>query len=199
MVYSIKTKFQINVKDKEFSQKVLKKKLSSKYGHPTIQYKKLSNRGTQNYFQKSNPKSSRINWLFSWKKHRKGCFKEYWWGLQANRRYLHKQTEYQLEYYYEMSKKKIHITKKNISKLLMNSDHYNYKSVDRLEYQKFIKFLDNTTNDLYIIPKWVNYSNASSGSRCSSTDKGNQQVTFKNWEPFTKCISKINNMQVDNE
>lgn len=96
-------------------------------------------------------------------------------------------------------KKKIHITKKNISKLLMNSDHYNYKSVDRLEYQKFIKFLDNTTNDLYIIPKWVNYSNASSGSRCSSTDKGNQQVTFKNWEPFTKFISKINNMQVDNE
>ena len=35
----------------------------------------------------------------------------------------------------------------------MNSDHYNYKSVDRLEHQKFIKFLDNTTNDLYIIPK----------------------------------------------
>lgn len=100
-----KPNFKLESRQRIFT-KSIEKKLSSKYGHPTIQYKKLSNRGTQNCFQKCNPKSSRINWLFSWKKHCKSCFKEYWWWLQANRRYLHKQIEYQLEYYYEMSKER---------------------------------------------------------------------------------------------
>ena len=52
--------------------------------------------------------------------------------------------------------------------------------------------------DAYIL---VNGTIAITGAEADAAtkqlDKGNKGVTFKNCAPFTDCISKINNIQVD--
>ena len=83
-----------------------------------------------------------------------------------------------------------------------------------MEYQKIINLLDNTPNqpskfktsmlksrfcdysDAYILVKGtITVKNKAAQSQ--SNDAANKKLIFKNCAPFTDCISRINNMQVD--
>ena len=83
-----------------------------------------------------------------------------------------------------------------------------------MEYQKITNFLDNTPNqpskfktsmlksrfcdysDAYILVKGtITVKNKAAQSQ--SNDAANKKLIFKNCAPFTDCISRINNMQVD--
>ena len=51
--------------------------------------------------------------------------------------------------------------------------------------------------DAYILVKGnVTVNNTAVGA--AAANKTNQKVIFKNYAPFTSCISKINNTQIDN-
>ena len=52
-------------------------------------------------------------------------------------------------------------------------------------------------NDPYILVKG-NVSVNNTASTSADANNTNKKVIFKNWPPFTNCISEINNTQVDN-
>ena len=51
-------------------------------------------------------------------------------------------------------------------------------------------------SDAYILVKW-NITVNNTGTAAAPTNR-NEKVIFKNCGPFTNCISKINNTQIDN-
>ena len=57
-----------------------------------------------------------------------------------------------------------------------------------MEYQKITNLLDNKG------PQQLN--NTAAGN--ANANNTNKKVIFKNCAPFTNCISKINNTQIDN-
>ena len=51
----------------------------------------------------------------------------------------------------------------------------------------------------YILVKGaITITGAGDGAAARQADKRNKEVTFKNCAPFTKCISRINNTDIDN-
>ena len=83
-----------------------------------------------------------------------------------------------------------------------------------MEYQKIINLLDNTPNQpskfktSMLKSRFCDYSNAyilakgtitvkNKAVQSQSNDAANQKLIFKSCAPFTDCISRINNMQVD--
>ena len=61
-----------------------------------------------------------------------------------------------------------------------------------MEYQKIANLIDDTSNQP---SKFRTRNTAAQGAAANNTNK---KVIFKNCAPFTNCISKINNMQIDN-
>ena len=52
-------------------------------------------------------------------------------------------------------------------------------------------------SDAYILVKW-NISVSNTVAADADANNTNKKVIFKNCAPFTNCISKINNTQIDN-
>ena len=52
-------------------------------------------------------------------------------------------------------------------------------------------------SDAYILVKG-NISLKNNAGAATAASNTNKKVIFKNWVPFTNCISKINNIQIDN-
>ena len=54
-------------------------------------------------------------------------------------------------------------------------------------------------DDLYILVKRIIAVTVAGGDAAARrADERNKRVTFKNCAPFTKCISRINNTDIDN-
>ena len=51
--------------------------------------------------------------------------------------------------------------------------------------------------DAYILVKGT-VSVPNMAAQCAAVNKTNKEVTFKNWTPFTSCITEIKNTQVEN-
>ena len=88
-----------------------------------------------------------------------------------------------------------------------------------MEYQKMANLLDTESNQpsKFRTRNWVEINDESRGTYTSNdirfkttiagagndgaakqTDKRDKRVTFKNCAPFTECISRINNTELDN-
>ena len=75
-----------------------------------------------------------------------------------------------------------------------------------MEYQKIANLLESTSDNLskFITRNWVeiNYDKTVTGAGDDAAtrrgDERNKGVTFKNCAPFSKCISRINNTDIDN-
>ena len=53
--------------------------------------------------------------------------------------------------------------------------------------------------DAYILVNWtITITSAGDDDAAKRLDERNKGVIFKNWAPFTKCISRINNTGIDN-
>ena len=53
--------------------------------------------------------------------------------------------------------------------------------------------------DAYILVKWtITITGAGDNAAARQLDERNKGVIFKNYAPFVKCISRINNTEIDN-
>ena len=53
-------------------------------------------------------------------------------------------------------------------------------------------------NDAHILVKGaITITGLDAGTAAKQADERDKGAVFKNWTPFTKCISQINNTQVD--
>ena len=54
-------------------------------------------------------------------------------------------------------------------------------------------------SDAYILVKWtITITGARDNAAARQLDERNKGVIFKNYAPFVKCISRINNTEIDN-
>ena len=73
-----------------------------------------------------------------------------------------------------------------------------YSSVKQIKFKTtMLRFSLCDYSDAYILVKWNIIVN-NTAVAAAATNNTNKKVIFKNCGPFTKCISKINNTQIDN-
>ena len=97
----------------------------------------------------------------------------------------------------------------------MNFDYYNYKYIVKMAYEKITNLQNQTGkqvkfftllltsilcyySDAYILVKRTIIAGKGADTSARNLDAWNKQITFRNCDSFTNCISQINNTLVDN-